>query len=171
MVLGILYAVTFIISVGAIVQRNHVTIGLVMLNWLLILDTAFTVLFASVLWFRTLDEQVNFEKVWIAAPAQARLALQDQFKCCGYRNGTNVEIGGTVCSTFEVANASTGCMDPFTGEADNLLNQAFTCVYFSCLWGLSLMIRQNDLGIHGDHHVPVHFDPLCDEEGTILAPN
>jgi len=129
MILGILYAVTFIISVGAIVQRNHVTIGLVMLNWLLILDTAFTVLFASVLWFRTLDEQANFEKVWIAAPAQSRLALQDQWKCCGYRNGTNVEIGGTVCSTFEVANAATGCMDPFTNEADFLLDQAFTTIW------------------------------------------
>lgn len=131
MVLGILYAVTFIISVGAIVQRNHVTIGLVILNWLLIFDTAFTVVFAAVLWFRTLAEQDNFEKVWIAAPAQTRIALQDQLNCCGYRNGTNIEIGGAVCSTFEVANATFGCMDPFTNNADNLLNETFTCVYSS----------------------------------------
>jgi hypothetical protein len=129
MVLGILYAVTFIISVGAIVQRNHVTIGLVTLNWLLILDTTFTVLFASVLWFRTLQEQDNFEKVWVAAPAQARLTLQDQWRCCGYRNSTNMEIGGTVCSTFEVANSTIGCMTQFTGQADELLSQSFTYVY------------------------------------------
>jgi len=147
MVLGIVYAVTFIISVGAIVQRNHVTIGLVMLNWLLILDTIFTVLFASVLWFRTLDEQANFEKVWIAAPAQARLALQDQFKCCGYRNGTNVEIGGTVCSTLEVATATVGCMNQFTGEADFLLSEVFTTIWgftaiTSCLFISTLCVMK-----------------------------
>jgi hypothetical protein len=131
MVLGILYAVTFVISVGAIVQRNHVTIGLIVLNWLLILDTAFTVLFASVLWFRTLQEQDNFEKVWIAAPAQTRLTLQDEWNCCGYRNSTNIEVGGTVCSTPAVANATIGCMNQFTGLADTLLNETFTYVYSS----------------------------------------
>ena len=129
MLLGILYAITFVISVGAIVQRNHVTIGLIILNWLLILDTAFTVLFASVLWFRTLQEQVNFEKVWIAAPALSRLTLQDEWKCCGYRNSTNIEIGGSACSAPDVANATIGCMNQFTGLADNLLNETFTYVY------------------------------------------
>jgi hypothetical protein len=145
MVLGILYAVTFIISVGAIIQRNHITIGLVMLNWLLIFNTAFTVVFASVLWFRTLEEQVNFEKVWIAAPAQSRLALQDQWKCCGYRNSTNMEIGGAVCSTLEVANATVGCMDQFTNDADNLLNETFTTIWgftavTSCLFISTLCV-------------------------------
>jgi hypothetical protein len=129
MLLGILYAVTFVVSVGAIVQRNHVTIGLIVLNWLLIFDTAFTVLFASVLWFRTLQEQVNFEKVWIDAPAQARLTLQDEWKCCGYRNGTNIESGGTVCSTPTIANATIGCMNQFTGLADNLLSETFTTIW------------------------------------------
>jgi hypothetical protein len=128
-VLGILYAVTFIISVGAIVQRNHVTIGLVVLNWLLILDTAFTVIFASVLWFRTLQEESNFEKVWIAAPSQTRLTLQDEWNCCGYRNSTNMEIGGAVCSTFQVANATVGCMNQFTSQADFLLDETFTTIY------------------------------------------
>jgi hypothetical protein len=132
MLLGILYAVTFIISVGAIVQRNHVTIGLVILNWLLIFDTAFTLLFASVLWFRALQEQANFEQVWIAASAQARLTLQDEWKCCGYRNGTNIEIGGTVCSTFDVANSTIGCMNQFTGLADDLL-----CETFTTIWGFT----------------------------------
>jgi hypothetical protein len=147
MVLGILYAVTFIISVGAIVQRNHVTIGLVTLNWLLILDTTFTVLFASVLWFRTLQEQDNFEKVWVAAPAQARLTLQDQWRCCGYRNSTNMEIGGTVCSTFEVANSTIGCMTQFTGQADELLSQSFTTIWgftaiTSCLFISTLCVMK-----------------------------
>jgi len=129
MVLGILYAVTFVISVGAIVQRNHVTIGLVILNWILIVDTVFTIVFASVLWFRTLQEQKNFEGVWIAAPAQTRLTLQDQWKCCGYRNFTNLEIGGTVCSTLEIANATFGCMNTFVSRADFMLNQTFTTIY------------------------------------------
>jgi len=129
MVLGILYAVTFVISVGAIVQRNHVTIGLVILNWLLIIDTTFTVLFAAVLWFPTLQEEDNFEKVWIATSVQTRLTLQDEWDCCGYRNGTNIEFGGTVCPTFNVANATIGCMNQFTGLADTLLNETFTTVW------------------------------------------
>jgi len=147
MVLGILYAVTFVISVGAVVQRNHVTIGLVILNWLLIIDTTFTVLFASVLWFRTLQEEVNFEKVWIATSAQTRLTLQDEWDCCGYRNGTNIEIGGTVCSTFNVANATIGCMNQFTGLADTLLNETFTTIWgftaiTSCLFIATLCVMK-----------------------------
>jgi len=140
LVLGILYAVTFVISVAAVVQRNHVTIGLIVLNWLLIFDTAFTVVFASILWFRTLQEQDNFEKVWIAAPSQARLTLQDAWKCCGYRNSTNLEIGGTVCSTVEVANATVGCITQFTGQADFLLNEAFTTIYSFTAITTSLLI-------------------------------
>jgi len=128
-VLGVLYAVTFIVSVAAIVQRNHVTIGLVVLNWLLIFDTTFTIVFASILWFRTLQEESNFEKVWIAAPAQTRLTLQDQWKCCGYRNSTNLEIGGTVCSTSDVAKATIGCMTKLVSKADLMLNQTFTTIY------------------------------------------
>jgi hypothetical protein len=172
MVLGILYAVTFIISVGAIVQRNHVTIGLVILNWLLILDTIITVVFASVLWFRTLEELANNEKLWIAAPTQTRLTLQDRWNCCGYRNGTNIEIGGTVCPTFEVANATVGCMIQFSGESDYLLSQTFTCVHSTLGCGvLSLIIRQNYLGFHCHHHMPVHYNTLCHEEGTVFTPD
>jgi len=146
-IIGVLYAVTFVISVGAIVQRNHVTLGLVILNWLLIFDTAFTVLFAAVLWFRTLQEEDNFEKVWIAAPAQTRLTLQDEWDCCGYRNSTNIEIGGTVCSTSDVANATIGCMNQFTGLADNLLNETFTTIWgftaiTSCLFISTLCVMK-----------------------------
>jgi len=129
MVLGILYAVTFVISVGAIIQRNHVTIGLVILNWLLILDTVFSIVFGSVLWARTLQEENNFEKVWVAAPAETRITLQDEWKCCGYRNFTDAEIGGTECSTVATANATFGCMNLFISKADLMLNQTFTTVY------------------------------------------
>jgi hypothetical protein len=31
------------------------------------------------------------------------------------------------------------------------------------------MIRQNDLGVHRHHLMPVHFDPLCHEEGGTFA--
>jgi hypothetical protein len=140
MVLGILYAVTFVISVGAVIQRNHVTIGLVVLNWLLILNTIFTVVFASILWFRTLQETTNFEKIWIAAPAQTRLSLQDEWKCCGFRNSTNLEIGGTVCATAGVANTTIGCMNKFISEGDFLLNQTFTTIYGFTAITMSLFI-------------------------------
>jgi len=37
--------------------------------------------------------------------------------------------------------------------------------------GLSLIILQNDLGVHRNHHVPVHYDALCHEEGAVFTPD
>jgi hypothetical protein len=38
LVMGIALLLTSFLSVGAIIQRNHVTMGLVVLNWVLIAD-------------------------------------------------------------------------------------------------------------------------------------
>lgn len=134
-VLAILLLITFVISIGAIVQPNHVTGGLVMLNYALLVDAITIVVIGSFVWFFTLQERNNFYKLWLAASSETRLQLQDQFKCCGYFTGNDtVEIGG-YCVSAEFAAGlnetvlSNFCVTPITAFADMTLNNVFTTVY------------------------------------------
>jgi hypothetical protein len=134
-VLGIALIVTFMISIGAIIQRNHVTIGLVILNYALLVDAIGILVIGTFVWFFTLQERANFRKLWLSAPPATRLALQDKFKCCGYFNGTDLaEIGG-FCESQNfindlIPNVTTNfCVTPITGFADVTLNNVFTTVY------------------------------------------
>jgi len=134
--LGIALLITFVISVGAIVQRNHVTIGLVILNYALLADALAILVIGTFVWFYTLQERAEFHKLWIDAPRETRIFLQDQFKCCGYFNSTDaVEIGGSFCTSQDVANRlnatvlSNFCVTPVTAFADMTLNNIFTTVY------------------------------------------
>jgi len=90
LVLGVLYVTSFVVSVGAIIQRNHVTIGLAILNWVLIFNTVITVVFGSNLWFMTLQEEANFGNVWNTTTAERRIGVQDQLQCCGLANNTSI---------------------------------------------------------------------------------
>jgi len=134
-VLGVALLITFAISLGAIVQQNHVTIGLVILNYVLIVDALGIVIIGTFVWFFTLQERANFYKLWLEATPQTRLILQDQFKCCGYFNGTDtVEIGGfcqspDFASKLDPANFNNFCVTPITSFADMTLNNVFTTVY------------------------------------------
>lgn len=132
MILGIALLVTFAISVGAIVQRNHVTIGLVVLNWTLIGDAIGIITIGSILWFFTLQERENFRSLFAAQIREHRILLQDQLKCCGYYNSTDLaETGGTFCVDDNfIRNVNKNfCVDPITKFADNSLNNVFTTVY------------------------------------------
>jgi len=77
-VLGVALLITFVISVGAIVQRNHVTIGLVFLNYALLFDALAIVVVGTFVWFFTLRERANFYELWQAAGRDTRIILQDQ---------------------------------------------------------------------------------------------
>jgi len=134
-VLGVALIVTFVISVGAIIQRNHVTIGLVILNYALLMDAIGILIIGTFVWFFTLQERANFHKLWLNATPVTRLTLQDKFKCCGYFNGTDLaEIGG-FCESQDFINglspnvATNFCVTPVTGFADFTLNNIFTTVY------------------------------------------
>lgn len=134
--LGIVLLVTFAVSVGAIIQKNHVTIGLVILNYTLLVDAIGIVIIGTYIWFFTLQERNNFHVRWAAASADTRIALQDQFRCCGYFNGNDLaEIGGSFCTSQEVVNALNGsvasnfCVQPVTNFADMTLNNIFTTIY------------------------------------------
>jgi hypothetical protein len=127
LVVGIFYVATFFVSIGAIIQRNHVTIGLAILNWLLILDTVLTVLFGSNLWFMTLQENKNFGATWNATDAQHRIDVQDSLQCCGFQNNSVVEPSGFCASPTNAQD--NGCSVKFISIADTMLMDAFTTVY------------------------------------------
>jgi len=128
MVLGIFYAVTFVVSIGAVIQQNHVVIGLAILNWLLIVDTLITVTYGTLIWFRTLQMTANMETLWNATSTETRVAVQELLGCCGYRNLTAVEFTGR-CPTIQVANATGGCVVKFNAFADYTLMNIFSTIY------------------------------------------
>lgn len=139
-VLGVCLLVTFVISIVALVQRSHVTLGFVVLNYALLIDALGIVVIGTFVWVFTLRERANFYELWKAATPQTRLALQDQLKCCGYFNGTDfAEIGGTFCRTAEIIAAlplpkddieeKSFCVSHITSFADMTLNNIFTTVY------------------------------------------
>jgi hypothetical protein len=80
MILAVALLVTFVISVAAIVQRNHVTIGLVLLNWTLIIDAILVVIIGSILWFNTLGMRANYRVIYAAQTSDTRVKIQDQVR-------------------------------------------------------------------------------------------
>jgi hypothetical protein len=78
MVLGVLLLLTVAISIAGIIQRNHVNIGLVVLNYALLVDAIVVVVIGTYVWWSTLQEGVNFHKLWLSASTNSRIVLQDQ---------------------------------------------------------------------------------------------
>jgi len=132
LVLGIMFLVTWAISVGAIIQPNHITFGLVFLNWSLILDALAIVTIGTFIWFFTLQERKNYHSILATQSAATRIAVQDKLHCCGYFNSTDLlEIGGSFCQnqTFADSINNTFCVGPLTAYADVTLNDIFTTIY------------------------------------------
>jgi hypothetical protein len=129
--LGVALLVTFAISISAIIQPNHVTIGLVILNWALVLDALGIVIIGTFVWFYTLQERDNFHRVFQDLTTTQRISIQDQLHCCGYFDGTDSEIGGAFCQTaaFAQLNTTVNCVTPITSFADSSLSNVFTTVY------------------------------------------
>ncbi|KAF8644123.1 hypothetical protein AX16_008652 [Volvariella volvacea WC 439] len=146
LVLGVALLVTFAISIAGVVQQNHITIGLVVLNWALLIDAIGIIIIGTFVWFFTLRERANFYELWLAATPDVRRTLQDQFKCCGYFTGNDtVEIGG-YCESLDFANSlnetvlENFCVTPITAFADMTLNNVFTTVYGYMAIVLSLLL-------------------------------
>jgi len=141
LVLGIAFAVTFVIAVGGIVQPNHVTLGLTMLNWALLLDAIGTVAIGTMIWFFTLQERANFHARFASAPTSVRQQLQDHFSCCGYFNSTDLVVNAGFCQDATTAATRPACVSLITGSADYTLNNIFTSVYgfMAVISGLFLM--------------------------------
>lgn len=130
LVLGVMYAVTVVLSIGGIVQPNHVTLGLTILNWILLGDGIATLAVGSLIWFYTLTERADYDTKFLAASTSVRQTLQDHFHCCGYffNNDTSVLNAG-FCQDPTFAKNQTACVGPVTGFADYTLNNVFTSIY------------------------------------------
>jgi len=136
LVMGIALLLTGFLSVGAIIQRSHVTIGLVILNWVLIADAVIVLSIGSFVWFYTLRERNEFHVEYAKLQPSQRITIQDQFNCCGYFNASDlIQIGGSFCQNSTFANAlnttvtSNFCVTPVTEFADFSLNHVFSTTY------------------------------------------
>ena len=76
--MGIALLLTSFLSVGAIIQRNHVTIGLVVLNWVLIADAVIVLIIGTFIWFYTLRERNEFHVEYAKLQPSQRITIQDQ---------------------------------------------------------------------------------------------
>jgi len=146
-VLGVALLVTFAASIGAVIQPNHVTIGLVLLNWMLLLDALGIVIIGTSVWFFTLHERANYHQLFLGASDTTRIHIQDMFKCCGYFNASDLAVvGGSHCVSQDFINSlnssdtSQFCVTPITAFADSTLNNIFTTVYGFMAIVLSLLL-------------------------------
>ncbi|KAJ7184196.1 tetraspanin [Mycena filopes] len=146
MVVGIALSVTFLVSLGAVVQRNHITVGFVILNWFLLVDSLLVTVVGSMIWFFSLRQRNEFHTRWLALPAADRLTLQDEFKCCGYFDVSDAEIGGSFCTSTTVTQAlnttvaTNFCVSPITAFTDYALENTFTTIYGFMAVVLSLLV-------------------------------
>ena len=156
LVLGIALLLTSFLSIGAIIQRNHVTIGLVVLNWVLIADALIALIVGTIVWFYTLRERAEFHTQYGKLQDSQRVTIQDkvsqhfypypafltslncdQFSCCGYFDASDLVVyNGTFCQSPAFVNSlntsvlSNFCVTPITEYADTSLNNVFTYVRF-----------------------------------------
>jgi hypothetical protein len=134
--MGIALVATFVVSIGAVVQRNHVTMGFVILNWFLVVDVFIVAAVGTVIWWYTLRERDNFHQEWIKTDKESRLFMQDKFSCCGYEfSNDTAEVGGSFCTSqdfinnLNATNVNNFCITAITTFADDTLNHIFTVVY------------------------------------------
>ncbi|KAK7023887.1 25S rRNA adenine-N(1) methyltransferase [Favolaschia claudopus] len=145
LVLGIFLAFTFLVSLGAVVQPNHVVRGFVILNWLLLVDAIVVTVVGTMIWFFSLRQRNEFQLKWTALSANDRLTIQNDHSCCGYLSGADAEIGGFCGNTTFVqglaANVSTNfCVSPITAFTDYTLENTFTTIYGFMAVVLSLLV-------------------------------
>jgi len=127
--LGIMLLVTWMISIGSILQPNHVTVGLVITNWALIGDAIAIIVIGGSIWFYSLREVANYLIVWTNASTDTRQALQDAFSCCGYTNSTQLAVFAGFCADTTFAANQTGCVTFIEPKADYTLNNIFSSIF------------------------------------------
>jgi hypothetical protein len=127
LVIGIMYIFTVAVSVGAIIQPTHVTRGLIILNWSLLVDAIVTVLAGTIIWFFTLRERNNFHTAFSHQSQANTQKIQDLLQCCGYFNNTDLTVSAGFCQS--PAATVQPCVGPITNQADFTLNNIFSSIY------------------------------------------
>jgi hypothetical protein len=82
--MGIAFLITSFVAVGAVIQRNHVTIGLVILNWLLIADAVVVLAVGTFVWFYTLRERSEFHAAYARLQPSQLITIQDEVNHCSF---------------------------------------------------------------------------------------
>ena len=68
------------LSIGAVVQKNHVTTGFVLLNWMLIADAIVDIVVGTMVWFFTLGERAHYFGVYKSLTRDQRIEIQDMVR-------------------------------------------------------------------------------------------
>jgi hypothetical protein len=79
-VMGVAFLITTAFSIGAIIQRNHVTIGLVVLNWVLISDGIIVLVVGTFVWLYTLRENAEYHVKYAQLQPSQRVTVQDMVR-------------------------------------------------------------------------------------------
>jgi hypothetical protein len=127
-VLGITLLATFVLSLLVIIQRG--TLGLKILNWVLLANGIIILFVGTYTWVFTLHERNNYHAIFGQQSNETKILIQDMLKCCGYFNAADeVAFGGTTCPNQAAATALNNfCVTPITKFADSTLNNVFSTV-------------------------------------------
>ncbi|WWC86715.1 uncharacterized protein L201_001593 [Kwoniella dendrophila CBS 6074] len=134
--LGSAYIFGFILSIPAILYSINNSSLLKLLNVWLVAIATLTLGFASYIWFFSLQQINNFYKIWLNQNISVHQSIQDEFKCCGYFNGTS--SGGFktplgFCEDPSFAVNQIGCQSFITSSkspgSDYTLENIFTTIY------------------------------------------
>jgi len=129
LLVGVMYLLTVALAVGAIIQPNHVTLGFVILNWTLVLNSIVTVAVGTFIWFFTLKERNNYHVVYSKQTPAVMQGIQDLLQCCGYFNSTDLVVAAGICQVPATAATIQPCVGPITNSADYTLNNIFSSIY------------------------------------------
>jgi len=129
LILGIAFLLTWVMAIIGILQRNHVTIGLVITNWALIVDAVAVITIGCIVWFYTLTPANNFLMAWKAAGPVTQQALQNSLHCCGYQNSTEFGVNAGFCADVTFAAAQPGCSSIILPYAAYTLQNVFSSIY------------------------------------------
>jgi len=140
LIMGIFLVLTFAFSIVAIVQKNHITIGLVILNYILIVDAFVVLCVGTFVWIWTLRQRNNYHPLYAALPDTSIAFIQDKFSCCGYFNGSDSVVSSHFCTPAQIAftnaldptdvnNLNQFCVNAVTKFTDYTLNQMFSSTY------------------------------------------
>ncbi|KAG1774266.1 hypothetical protein EV702DRAFT_1125949 [Suillus placidus] len=127
-VLGITLLATFVLSLLVILQRG--TLGLKILNWVLLANSIVILFIGTYIWVFTLHERNNYHAIFGQQSNETKILIQDMLKCCGYFNAADeVAFGGTTCPNQAAATAlSNFCVTPIIKFTDSTLDNVFSTV-------------------------------------------
>ncbi|ORX34059.1 hypothetical protein BD324DRAFT_194482 [Kockovaella imperatae] len=134
--LGSTYIFAFVFSIPAIIQSAERGKLLKIQSWLLLSIAVFTLTAGTIVWQFSLGQLNNFSILWAKEDIIVQQAIQDEFSCCGYWNGTTAGLftaTGGHCIDTAFAATQPGCQASITSSSppgsDYVLNQLFTSIY------------------------------------------